>query len=285
MGQVYDPITKKVVTVEQAKELMRQRSGGEQVGASLGVENPLNDDQSMGFALPPVASNDAQEVLNAFPQIGGMIAQFTPAGRTMKGAMAVPALVDMVMQLLSKGDVDLGNTAVNAGMGAVGKGVGNTLAGIGNVGKSKILKSLGIPANEATDATVEMMPKLAMEEGARLTKSSEAAIRAKGNNTGAMGLVELADAMGKSRRADAVGPARDSAWINEVMVNLVRNPRRQMAVGQAMANPFGVNMTDKIAPTGEISTRALMALLASQMGADEEPPMETSRGPRRRPQE
>lgn len=285
-GQVYDPMTKQLVTIEQAQELIRQRGGGMTPGnKSLAVENPLNKDQRVGVSLPPMAADDANDIFNAAGQGAGIVAQFTPAGKTMKGAMAVPALVDMVMQLLTTGSVDPMRVGVNAGLGAVGKGVGNAVEGIGNVGKSKILKSLHLPANEVTDSTIEMMPKLAMQEGARLTKGSEAAIRAKGERTGLEGLKELADAMGASRRADAVGPSRDTGWLNEAIMNIVRRPKRQMAIGQAMANPFGVSTNNVIAPGAEASTRALMTLLASQMDAGEEPPMETSRGPRRRSQQ
>ena len=291
-GQVYDPLTKRTLTIEEAQQIMRERGGsmtgtGEGLDAAkVGFQNPLVDDQFVGVDLgsKAMAGKVGSEAARALPQIAGMAAQFTPVGKTYKGAMVVPALVDMVMQLIQTGTVDPTQVGVNAGMGAFAKGVGNTVAGVGKIGDAKILKSLSIPANEATDAGIEMFPKLAKREGARLTKESEAAIRAKGQATGAGGLEELADYMGKSRRADAVGPSRDSAWLNEALMNIVRNPRRQMRVGQALANPFGVDTGKVVAPTAEASTRALMALLASQGGAGEEPPMETSRGPRRRSQ-
>ena len=291
-GQVYDPLTKKTLTIDEAQQIMRERGGsmtgtGEGLDAAkIGIQNPLVEDQFVGLDLgsKAAAGQVGADIARALPQVAGMAAQFTPVGKTYKGAMAVPALVDMVMQLIQTGTVDPTQVGVNAGMGAFGKGVGGFMEGVGKVGDAKILKSLSIPANEATDAGIEMLPKLAKREGARLTKESEAAIRAKGQATGAGGLEELADYMGKSRRADAVGPSRDSAWLNEAIMNIVRNPRRQMRVGQAMANPFGVDTGKVLAPSAEAGTRALMAFLASQGDAGGEMPMETSRGPRRRSQ-
>ncbi len=68
-------------------------------------------------------------------------------------------------------------------------------------------------------------------------------------------------------------------WPQEVAANVARRkPGRTMAMGKGLAR------VGQAAPGAELSTRALMALLASQSGAGDEQPMETSRGPRRRSQ-
>ena len=260
------------VALAEARKVSQPQRG------TLAVTNPMNRDQSVGFNLPPVEGEDASDMLKAFPQLAGLIAQFTPASRMgFTGAAGVPAAVEMLRQVFSGEDIDPMDIGMQGLMGVTGHGVGRALSGIEKAGGDKIVKSLGLPA-DTPDAAIDMHRNLARREGARITREGEDAIRAKAQRTGLGGLDELADSMSAARRADEVAPSRTTFWPNEAAANFLRRPHRQMAVGQAMSK------AGPLAKPSEAVLRALMAL-ASAMGADEgeaEPPLETSRGPRRR---
>ena len=259
------------VALAEARKVSQPQRG------TLAVTNPMNRDQSVGFNLPPVAGEDATDILKAFPQLAGLIAQFTPASRMgFTGAAGVPAAVEMLRQIFSGEDIDLIDAGEQGLMGVAGHGVGRALSGIEKAGGDKIVKSLGLPA-DTPDAAIDMHRNLARREGARITREGEDAIRAKAQRTGLGGLDELADSMSAARRADEVAPSRTTFWPNEAAANFLRRPHRQMAVGQAMSK------AGPLAKPSEAVLRALMAL-ASAMGAEgeAEPPLETSRGPRRR---
>ena len=278
-GGVYDPASGKVITIDEARAKV---GGGGQLGFEVG-------NQSFGVDLPPVPGDDANDMLSAFPQLAGILASLTPQGRTLKGAAGVPAILDAVIQAITKGvgNVDPVQSGAQAAMGLVGHGVGKGVGAVGNMGESKILRSLNLTGDMVNDASIKALPKMAIKEGARLTEASEAAIRNKAKNTASGGLEELADAMGQSRRSAAVAPSRTTFWPNEMAANYLREPSRQMAMGQNMVKPLGLAGTREVlAPTAETGVRALLALLASQMGGgeSEEPALETSRGPRRRGQ-
>jgi len=266
-----------------AIELARKQHATEndparRIGFSVG-------DKFAGVELPPGSGEAGADILRGIPQVAGMLAALVPQGRGLKAATAIPAIIDAVMQAVTKGplNVDPMQSATQGAIGAGARMVGKGAEWAGDLGDSKILRSLRLNPSETTDASITMLPKLAKEEGARLTKASEGAIRRKAQQTGAGGLEELADAMGKSRRGEAVAPSRDSGWLNEIVMNFLRRPHRQMAMGQALSNPFGVDMKSKIAPLLE---QAIRGSAAQYMGGqpDDEPPMETSRGPRRRGQ-
>ena len=291
MGQVYDPLTKKVLTIEQAQALMKER-GGAMIGtgtgvdeAKIGLQNPLSEDQFVGLDLgsKAAAGSVGADMLRAAPQVAGMIGQFTPAGKTYKGAMAVPALVDMVMQMIEQGtlnplDVDPVRAGAQGLAGGFGKSVGGAIGKALPAGKSLIRRSLDVPEEMQNRAAEEMLPNLVIKEGAKLTREGVDAIANKATQTGAGGLQDLAEVMERARLRGEFAPPRMTLWPQEAAANIARKPARTMAMGKTLA---GVG---RMAPGAELSTRALMALLASQADAGAEPPMETSRGPVRRSQ-
>lgn len=236
-----------------------------------------------GVSLPPMPEGDATNALKAIPQIGGLIAQFTPMGKMgMTASAALPALIELIRQKVSGEEIDPIDIGVQGAFGGAAKLAGNAVHSVGRMGEDKILKALNL-GGDASDVAIETLPKRAIKEGARLTKESEAAIRAKGQATASGGLEELADAMGSARRADAVSPSRTTFWPQEAAANWLRKPARQMAMGQNMVKPLGLADTrETIAPGIEASLRALLAAISGQGG--DEMPMDTSRGPRRRGQ-
>ena len=282
--KIYDPVTKTVVTLDDAQQIMQER--GASGGGDLTIRNPLSNDQQVGFDLPPVAGEDASAMLQAFPQIAGILAQFTPPGRSMAGAVGIPAVIDMIIQAVTKGvgEVDPMQTAVQGAFGGMGRTGGNAMRWLGDAGEEKILKALNLTGDFVNDTSIKVLPKLAIREGAQLTEPGVKKVADKAARTGLGGLEELADAMGQARRRDLVAPARTTFWPNEMAANWLRKAPRQMAMGQRMVAPIpGVGSREVLAPTTEASIKALMALVAGQIGAgDEEPPLETSRGPRRR---
>lgn len=294
MGQVYDPLTKKVLTIEQAQALMKER-GGAMIGtgtgvdaAKVGFQGPL-DDQFAGLDLgsKAAAGKVGSEMLLAAPQIAGMVAQFFPmgkaVGKTYRGAMAVPALVDAVMQMIEQGtlnplDVNPVQAAVQGMAGGFGKSVGGAIGKALPAGKSLIRRSLDVPEEMQNRAAEEMLPNLVIKEGAKLTREGVDAVANKAAQTGAGGLQDLAEVMERARLKGEFAPPRMTLWPQEAVANIARKPARTMGIGKTLAR------VGKTAPGAELSTRALMALLASQADAGAEPPMETSRGPRRRSQ-
>jgi hypothetical protein len=245
-------------------------------------------DEQFGLSLPPVPKGDAEQMLDAIPQLAGLLAQFSPLGKTYKGAAGVPAFVDMVMQLMQGGgdvsQIDPTQTALHAAGGVGGKAVGDVIGGVGQMGKDKILRSLNLSGDLKNEAAEEMLPRLAMRERAQMTKPGIQAIRDKAAATGAGGLEDLADAMGKSRLDAATAKTKTTFWPNELLSNFLNQPARQMALGQSMAQPFGVNTSETLAPVGEASVRAFMAWIASQLGESQAAPPAPPGGPRRRSQ-
>lgn len=279
-------------TVQQAIALAQPTQSGAEwdtgparEGTSLSIKGPM-DGQSVGFGLPPVPKEGAEQILDAFPQIAGLIAQFTPLGKGYKGAAGVPAVIDAIMQALeSGGDLTKINPleiGMHAAGGVVGKGAGDVIGGVGRMGEEKILRSLNLSGKLKNESAEEMLPKLAMREKAQITKPGVQAIRDKAAATGSGGLEELGEAMGKSRLDAATAKTKTTFWPNELLSNFLNQPARQMAAGQAMAQPFGVNTAETLAPGGEAGVRALLAYIASQLGGGAQPPVEAPSGPQRR---
>ena len=294
-GQVYDPLTKRTLTIEEAQQIMRERGGsmsgtGEGLDAAkIGIQNPLVEDQFVGFDLgsKAAAGKVGSEAMRASGQIAGMLAQFLPQGKALgasyKGAMTVPTLVDLVMQMIEKEtlnplEVDPVRSGVNAAAGGFSKAVGNTIARAKPAGESFIRKSLAVPDDMQNRAAETMLPKLVLQENAKMTREGVDAIADKAARTSAGGMQDLAEVMERARLKGEFEPLRLTLWPQEAGTNLARRPPRTMGLGKKLAR------VGQAAPAAELSTRALMALLASQGGAGDEPPMETSRGPRRRSQ-
>ena len=282
-NQIYDPVSQRVVSAQEASALMRERS---QEPGQLMVKNPMNTDQSVGFELPPVEGDDAADMLRAFPQLAGLIAQFTPAGRAgFKTAAGVPAVVEALRQVFSGEEIDPASIGVQGLLGMGGHGTGTVISGTGKwlagKGENVVRKSLNLSGDLKNEVAAEVLPRAAIREGARMTPSGIQAIQRKAQTTGSGALEDLGEAMSQARLNEITSPSRITLWPNELAANFVRQAPRELAIGRTMANTG--NAVAATAPAGEAALRALMAL-ASAMGSegDAEPPLETSRGPRRR---
>ena len=242
-------------------------SAGKSKDAGVGNLGLDAGNQRMGVSLPPMDQGSATNALRAIPQAAGMVAQFTPLGKAGYAAnAAVPSIIEVIRQVLSGEPIDPVSVGAQGAMGAGSRLAGRAVEGVGNMGIDKILKALGL-GSDATDASITMLPKLAVQEGARLTKASEGAIRNKAVNTASGGLEELADQMGTARRAAEVAPSRITFWPQEAAANYLRDPRRQMAMGQNMVSPFGLADTKtQIAPTVEAMLRAALAERSTKQG-------------------
>lgn len=275
------------VPIESGQTPQEAIAAAESRRTRIGIESPMG---SVGLNLPsapddPSESRMGEQLAAAFPQLAGIVASFTPQGRGIKAAAGVPAVLDAVIQAVMNGvgNVDPVQSAAQGAMGVAGKWTGDTVRGVGNAGENMVRRSLNLSGDLKNEVAEEVLPKLALRENARMTKEGVQRIRDKAEATGAGGLEDLAEAMGKARLDAATAPSRITLWPNELVANFVRQAPREMAIGRTLAKPLGVGTREVIAPTAETGMRAILALLASQMGAGgEEPAMETSRGPRRR---
>ena len=344
MGQkIYDPTiaTDRLVTAAEINDAAKSKS--------LAVSNPMQPDQTFGFQMPPsMPEGAAQDILNAFPQLAGIIAQFTPVGRAgYKGAAAVPAIADMVMKAIRGEELDPVSAGGNALGGMAGHGVGKTIAGVGNIGTGVVRRSLGLFGDYKNRAMEEMAPKLAIREKVKMTipgvdalradvaanvkpryragpsgmvqipsttaitghsfpvrrkiralggkwdaankewrvPAGMPAARAQAHVSGGSGsLADLAEVIENARLKSSVGPNETGGGILSMIGGLIKPPR-QMAIGSAMAAPFGVSTAETLAPTGEAGVRAFLAYIASQLGDGVEAPVSPPSGPRRRTRE
>lgn len=295
MGQkIYDPniAPDRLLTVEEVNAASK---------GNLSIKG--GDGQSVGFQMPPSmptggeGSGGAEDILNTFPQLAGLIAQFLPAGKavgaTYKGAMATPAIVDMLMQAIRGegsiadrvSNIDPIQSAAHAVGGGLAKGVGEVIGGVGKMGEKFVRKSLNLAGTPyANRAGEEMLPKLALDTKATMTREGVDAVADKAKQTGLGGLEELADALERARLGNSLGPVGGGGGIMSVVRDLF-SPPRQMAAGQAMARPFGVDTAETLAPTGEAGVRAFLAWIASQLGDGENAAPAPPSGPRRRSQQ
>ena len=242
---------------------------------TLGVSNPMNPDQSVGVSLPPMPGDAASDALDAIPQMAGLAAQFTPIGRGLKGATAIPAIAEAVMQMIRGEGFDPVAIGAQGSGGAISRGVGAGVEKIGQGGKSMILRSLGLQGPLKNEVAEEMLPNLVLRENAKMTKPGVQAIRDKAKATGAGGLEELGEAMGAARLNAATDSSRITGWPHEMVANFIRRPPRVMAIGKALTEPFGVNTSETLAPAVE----AIMRLLMGSVAAETDTPVT---GPRRR---
>lgn len=281
MGQqkIYDPTiaADRLLTVDEVNAAAKGGATDGVAGKTLGLQMPQGE-WSQGEA----GSGGPEDALNAFPQIAGLLAQFTPLGRTYKGAAGVPAFVDMVMQAIRGEEIDPVSIGANAAGGMIGKGAGEVISGTGKIGESFVRKSLNLNATPyANRAGETMLPKLALEHKARMTREGVDEIVGKAKQTGLGGLEELSDALEKARLGHSLGPVGGGGGIMSVVRDMF-SPPRQMATGQAMAQPFGWNTSETIAPAGEAGVRMFLSWIASQLGDGTEATPEP--GPRRRSQ-
>lgn len=275
-GQIYDPVLKRGVTIEEAQRLVAERSAPQSNGA-MTVANPMNQNQAVGFNLPPMPEPAATDALKMFPQLAGLIAQFTPVGRTgYTGAMAVPAGIELIRQLASGEKADATKAATQGAMGAVAKFGGNTVQRVGKGGMDMIRRSLNLgdtpfAYNEVAE---QVLPNLALKEGASMTKAGVETARKRAAATGSGSLQDLSEVLEKGRYDAANSPTLSGGGLMTLITRMLDNPR-QLKIGQQMTEPFGLASTEKtIAPGVEGAIRALMALLSGQQGT---PDTETRR--------
>lgn len=258
----------------------------------LGVQGP-DADQQFGISLPPLAQEDAAAILNTFPQLAGLIAQFFGPGKAATGligasrSFAVPAFVDMLQSVLSGEEIDPVGAALHGVGGATAFGAGRFVNKIGKTGEEKVLRSLGLQGAEKTDDAIETLPKIAIREGAPMTKEGAETIRRQGTKTLANKVVvkdkrysKLAELMDRARLNDATAPNRMTLWPQEAIANYFRRAPREFRMGQYMANPIGgLGTREHIGPALE----AMIRLKLAEMSVPNEPSLHSSRGPVRRP--
>lgn len=268
---VYDPITDRVVTIEEANRLIAERQS--QPNGSLGVSNPMNPNQSVGFNLPPVPEDAAADILKAFPQVAGFLAQLLPAGKGigMAASVGIPAMTEVVRQMLSGEETDLSQAATQGAAGGFARVGGNALRLAGKGGKSLIKRSLNLgntpfAYNEVAETVI---PKLALSERASMTTKGVETARRRAAQTGAGGLEDLAEVLAKGRYDAENAPALSGGGLMTLITRFLDNPK-QLAIGKQMASPLGLMNTDTTGAQGiEGIIRSLMALISSQRGDSE----------------
>lgn len=302
MGQVYDPVLKRMITDVEADALNEQRrqhalpdgtsvdlSGGDAfVGPRehgfFGLRNPGDDrTKDVGLDVPPMASEDATNLFAMFPQLAGLAAQFVPGGKT--ASFAVPTSVELIRQLLSGEDLNPLDAAIEGIQGFAANRVGAGVAGIGNKGRDMVTRSLALRGVNKSDKAIKELTDLAINEGAEMTQEGARAIRTAGRQTLPNGVkltskphMALADTLDAARLEAATSPNRITFWPQEALANALRQGPRELRMGRALANPVaGVSTASHLAP----SVEAAMRLKLIQM-AGNEPPLHSSRGPVRR---
>lgn len=274
LAVIYDPASKRWLTAADLN------AGGGQPPApapgSIGINGPGGE--FAGVSLPPMAGGDAQRVFDAAPQMAGLVAQLHPALRGAKASMAIPAVVDVITKKLQGENPDLEGAVIEALGGLFGHGVGKAVTGVGDLGTSLVRRSMNLAGTPFANRTGEtMLPKLAIENGAQMTRDGVDAIAAKAKATGLGGLDDLAEVLERARLGASLGPVGGGGGIMAAVRDMF-SPPRQMAAGQALAQPFGVNTKTAIAPAAEGAVRAFMAWLDSELGQNQ-PAQQTRRRP------
>lgn len=278
-GRIYDPILKRGVTIEEAQRLIAQRAtaqpGATPAGVAppvMSVSNPMASGQSVGINLPPMDEQSVMDIAKTLPQLAGLVAQFTPVGRTgYTGAMAVPAGIELIRQLASGEEPDATKAATQGAMGAVAKFGGNTIRRIGQSGMDIVRRSLNLGSGPFAynEVAEQMLPKLAVQEGASMTKAGVETARKRAADTGLGGLQDLADTLEKGRYDAANSPTLSGGGLMSILTHFLDNPK-QLKIGQQMTEPLGLASTENtIAPSVEATIRSLMALLSSRQGTPE----------------
>src|SRR3990167_3477906 len=278
MGQkVYDPSVNPngLISIEEARAGTTDKTTDQTIQETFGLELPAGR-----WVQGAEGSGGPEDILKAFPQLAGIIASFTPVGRTYKGAAAVPAIVESVMQAIRGEGFDPGAVMSQGAMGVAGKGVGAGITRVGNAGTGMVRRALGLSGDFKNRAAEEMLPKLAIRENAKMTIPGVDKIASKAQATGAGGLEDLASVLEEARINASTSPNFNSGGLLSMITHLV-DPPKQLAIGKAMAEPLGVNTANTIAPTAETAFRALLAYLSSQLSGETP---ERPSGPRRRSQ-
>jgi hypothetical protein len=231
-------------------------TGANQFGVSMG-------DKFAGVTLPVGDGQAERDFLESIPQLAGLAAQFTPMGKAgYLAAGGVPAFIEMARQLLSGEEIDPVQGAMQGAGGMMAHGVGNVIKGFGDTGEGLVRRSLNIREPFKTRAAEEVLPRAAIREKAKMTIPGVDKVRDRAAATGLGSLDDLAEVMERTRLDSSLGPVGGGGGIMAALRDLISNPR-QMAVGSAMASPFGVDTAKTIAPTAEAGLRTLMAWISS----------------------
>lgn len=255
--------------------------------------------QFAGVELPSDAFGDTlAQVLRASPEMAGLLTQIIPQLRGLKGIgavatdMAIPAATELGRQFLS-GEPLSGTEAATHGALGVGAGViGSGLKAAASGGHNLIRKSLNLKGGPfAYDEVAESeIPRRLLKERAEMTIPGVAKLEEKVDATGDPWLAQATQALKKARYDTDNAPVGGSGGILAALRDFL-DPRRQMALGQKLAEPFGVK-GEYFAEGAEGLTRLLTALAASlrpeRSGSLSGEPMDPNRpgaGPRRRSQQ
>lgn len=258
---------------------------GPQQTGFLGFRNPGDDrSEDVGVNVPPLPRDAAEALMRTFPQMAGLIAQFIPGGKA--ASFLVPAGISLAQQKWNGEALDPTEAVLEGAMSFGANRVGAGVGAVGKAGRGKVTRALGLKGAEKTDAAIQELTDLAIKEGAEMTEEGADAIRAAGTRRLPSGVKvtsrahkTLADTLDRTRLDYETAPNRITLWPQEAAANWLRAPARQLAMGRRMANPaFGVSTASHIAP----SVESLIRLALMGAAAQEEPPMQTSRGPVRR---
>lgn len=259
-----------------AEPAARPAGATQAVQSTLGLQLPEQDQYQDDGRMA--------DILRSVPQIAGLIASFTPAGRTAKAAIGVPAGAEALMQAIRKAisgeDFDPVEMAAQGGMGLLGKGVGDVVGKVGRGGEGMVRRTLGL--TDGDEVLEQEIPKRLIKEKAEMSIPGVAKLREKADATGDPWLKEATDALAKARYKANNSPNLNAGGLMSMAGDALLPVERQMSVGSAAAAPFGVSTEKVIAPTIESAIRSLMAYLSSLGSPSDEPPPV---GPRRRSQQ
>lgn len=270
LAVIYDPAQKKFVTAAELNQPQGRPGdvGPQQPFARLGLNGPGGE--FAGVTLPPVSGDNAEQILDAVPQLGGMLAQVIPQLRSAKASFMIPAVVEAIVEKLHGEDFDVDRIVGQGALGVGAHGVGAGLTGVAGLGKNLVKKSLNLNGTQwANRAGEEMLPKLALREGAEMTKEGVDRIASKANATGSGGLQDLAEALERARLGDSLAPVGGGGGVFALVRDMF-SPPLQLATGKALAQPGGVSTANTIAPSAEAATRAFFAWLSSQLPGNQQ---------------
>jgi hypothetical protein len=275
-GLIYDPVTRKGVTPEEANRLIAERSKVGKIGITNPAADPMADPFSqhdkVGFQMPPLEHEDAARILKAFPQMAALVAQFTAPGRVGMGAsVGIPAMIELVRQASSGEPLDATEAATQGAFGGASRLGGNVLRAVGKGGQNLVRRSLNLGKSPFAynEVAEQMLPQMALDEGASMTKAGVDTVRKKAAATGLGGMQDLADVLEKGRYDAENAPALSGGGLMTLITRFLDNPR-QLKIGQQMAQPLGIANTEKtIAPGVEGLMRSIAAWLSSQMDTGE----------------
>lgn len=280
-------------------------------GRSVGLTAPLEGEDQGAIARVLAASPQLAGLLATF------IPGVRELG--VAGAFAVPAATEAVRQLIGGEAMDPLAMAGEGALGVAGHGIGRGIAKVGSTGKNMVRRALFGGRPQATLKEVEGLTDLAIAEKARLVNELPKSPRIPGGDADLIRRAVVAENAGQASRAGAledlsrlvgsqalrartgssvlpqalagggmagvVGtaagiPAQATAAASPILGAISAHAPTRMAVGSALAAPFGASTEQTVAPAGERLFRALLSWLESQQTPT--PMSSHTAGPRRR---